>query len=324
MRDKNINPVYVHLEKGKVSADDSNITFDDIFNTREPTEELEFIFEDRFEPFAQYVHGAYDGIDLVIGHQGRHFSALEVKLTVLPDQTTCRKTEAEWGAELVIRPVTVVYAALSIYHEIKRDPKQLSKAKNILGKAALNVSDWTNIAEVSRKRSSILNALSEFFDKFENIQRPLVMQPVWKTKGKQAALSEHAFDIFVWSNMGLCKMFLQRARDEQPGENAAVSRYLRASARLLRGLYDLLTTDKIRTEEMLRMGLGNQTDKEFSASGRMTNAFMRHARLETPTVKQEILRDLILRGGEKNLSPERRFDATIYFTAAHIFQDEKN
>lgn len=324
MRDSEINPVYVRLENGKVSADDSTLTFSDVFNSDKPNSDLEFSFEERFEPFKQYVHGAYDGIDLVIGHQGKHLTALEVKLTVLPDQTTFKKAEAEWGSELVIRPVTVVYAALSIFHELKKNQTKLAEAKKILEKAALDISDWANITEIAGKKASIVDTLTKFFDKFEDIQRPLIMQPVWKTKGKQAALSEHAFDIFIWSNMGLCKLFLENARNEKDGKVASVSRYLRASARLLRGLYELITTQKLRTEEMLRMGLGNQTDKEFSASGRMTNALMKHARLESPVIRQGTLKDLILRGGEKNLSPERRFDATIYFTAAHVFDEENN
>jgi len=71
------------------------------------------------------------------------------------------------------------------------------------------------------------------------------------------------------------------------------------------------------------MGLGNQTDKEFSASGIVTNQYMRHERIITPKVGKNALSEIILNGGERQLSPERRFDATIFFTATELFKQNK-
>jgi hypothetical protein len=68
------------------------------------------------------------------------------------------------------------------------------------------------------------------------------------------------------------------------------------------------------------MALGNQTDKEFSASGAVTNQYMKHPRLTVPKVHKSALAQIILNGGELQLSPERRFDATIFFTAAELFR----
>ena len=48
---------------------------------------------------------------------------------------------------------------------------------------------------------------------------------------------------------------------------------------------------------------------------------MKHQRLTKPSIRKEVLVELIRGGGEKLLSPERRFDATIYFTAHHLFED---
>ena len=49
--------------------------------------------------------------------------------------------------------------------------------------------------------------------------------------------------------------------------------------------------------------------------------YITHNRLIEPILPSKILRSLIQNGGEKELMPERRFDATIYFTAAHLFEE---
>jgi hypothetical protein len=62
------------------------------------------------------------------------------------------------------------------------------------------------------------------------------------------------------------------------------------------------------------MAFEHQTDKEFAMSGRITRNYMRSPRRLKPALKKNILSDIILGGGEKLLSPERRFDQTVYFT----------
>jgi hypothetical protein len=46
---------------------------------------------------------------------------------------------------------------------------------------------------------------------------------------------------------------------------------------------------------------------------------MNHKRRTNPILKPSVLKDIILNGGEKMLSPERRFDQTIYYTAESLF-----
>lgn len=316
MRHEKINPVYVHTSEGIISASDTKITFDDVFNSMAENSELRFEFESKFTAFGEYVHDHLEPIDLVISENGKATRPLEVKLTVLPDQTTHAKKEEYWGCELVIRPVSVIYAALTIFHSIK-DRKD--EALAIIQKAALDINDWTNVIEITSNREKILAALELFLDRFCEKQEPLILQPVWKTRGKRPDLADQAFDIFVWSNMALCRLFINQAKAE--GSVSGVSRHLRASARLLRCLNELFTVGKIRRSEIGRMSLGPQTDKEFAASGAITNHYMRHERLTTPRVHKSVLSKIILNGGEKLLSPERRFDATIFFTAMELFTE---
>ncbi len=317
MRQEMINPVYIHTSGHQISANDRKISFDDVFNSQAPLKNLQFDFESKFPLFHAYSHDQLESMDLVISENDVAKRALEVKLTVLPDQTTFRKEESQWGCELVVRPVCIIYAALTIYHELS-DRK--AEALKLIEQTALGVNDWTNSSEVIANRKQILTSVEKFLDKFSDCQQPLILQPVWKTNGKLPDLADQAFDIFVWSNTALCKLFLNQAKAEKKPRR--VSRHLRASARLLRCLYDLFSAGKMRKSVISGMALGNQTDKEFSASGVVTNQYMRHPRLTVPKVHKSALREIILNGGEKQLSPERRFDATIFFTAAELF--EKN
>jgi len=315
MRDHEYKPVYVHTSEGNIVASDEAISFDDVFGTNAPNENLRFDFERKFREFENYSHDPLEAIDLVISEGDQIRRALEVKLTVLPDQTTFTKSEELWGCELVVRPVSVIYAALTIYHSLS---ERKIKALSLLQKAALDIGDWTNVSEIASHREAILSTLEKFLDTFSDHQVPLILQPIWKTNGKRPDLADQAFDIFVWSNMALCRLFLNQAKAEAVNPSK-VSRHLRASTRLLRCLHDLFTVGKIRRSEISKMSLGNQNDKEFAASGAVTNQYMQHPRLTSPKVHKSALSQIILNGGERLLSPERRFDATIFFTAMELF-----
>jgi hypothetical protein len=317
MRDEGIKPVYVHTTKEGVTASDEIISFDDVFNSNAPTCSLQFNFESKFPEFLAYSFDSLESIDLVVCDENGNGRALEVKLTVLPDDATSKKSQDKWGCELVIRPVSVRYAALTIYQSLKH---KKDEALPLIEKAALAIDDWTNASELLTNREQILKSLDTFLKTFTDYQVPLVLQPVWKTQGKLPELADQAFDIFVWSNMALCRLFLnQQLKLKKPPTK--VSRHLRASARLLRNLYDLFSSGKMRKGITAGMAMGKQTDKEFAAGGAVTNRYMKHPRLLTPRIHKSVISKIILNGGEKQLSPERRFDATIYFTASELFGD---
>lgn len=319
MRDQELKPVYIHLTNKEIKACDQKISFDDVFNSKQENKSLRFDFEVKYHEFQNYCFDSLEAIDLVVSENNAQSRPLEVKLTVLPDETTHSKNESLWGCELVVRPVSVIYAALTIYHSlISHKPDVLKIIRN----AALQIDDWTNTTEILANRLGILDALDKLVETYSENQVPLVLQPIWKTKGKLPEFADQAFDIFVWSNMALCKLFLNQARSAT--ESKRVTRHLRASARLLRCLYDLFSTGQMKRSVINSMGLGNQTDKEFSASGIVTNQYMKHPRIVTPKVGKNVLSEIILNGGERQLSPERRFDATIFFTATELFKQNQN
>ena len=65
------------------------------------------------------------------------------------------------------------------------------------------------------------------------------------------------------------------------------------------------------TEIIDALNYGTKTDKAFSISGRQTNSIMQCPELLSPRVTKSEIKQIILGGGERFLSPERRFDAAL-------------
>ena len=106
----NIPAIYNRLvyKDSMLCVEASEISISEVFNCGSLSfDKLDFNFESRFEPYQQYSFDIIDGIDLVVKNtNGDFLSPLEVKLTVLPDSTTYKKPERDWGCELVVRSAT--------------------------------------------------------------------------------------------------------------------------------------------------------------------------------------------------------------------------
>lgn len=316
MREKNINPVYLILDKNlKVVA--KEISVDELFNTKSPNSEITFNFEAKYEPYQEFAFDDIKGIDLVIKDEDEWCRALEVKLTVIPDHTTCKDSEENWGSELVIRPATTSYCALGIAESCKKD---FDKMRTIFEPVCSKIQHWDNKIEISSYQEKLLKSVNQFQESFHSKQKPFLLQPIWKTQGKSPILSENAFDIFVWSDFALCRTFMDRSINKKND----VNRYLRSTARFARIMYEISRGGKTNIENIYaQMTFGLQSDKEFALSGKITRNYMLSNRREKPKLPPSVLREIILNGDEKNLSPERRFDQTIYYTAEHLFNKLK-
>ncbi|MCL2557488.1 MAG: HindVP family restriction endonuclease [Treponema sp.] len=307
MRDKGIKPVYISLSDD-FEIVNTEISFDDVFGTKLPNKDLIFCFESKFDPYQAFSREDIGGIDLVVKDLDNNcITPLEIKLTVLPDDGTSKLQEAEWGSELVIRPATTKYAALGMVQSIQN---RLDEVREIFEPVCANIQHWSNKREIADKTPALINALNVFERKFIDIQKPLLMQPIWKTKGKSPLLDDNAFDIFVWSDFALSRLFIESAK----GDPANISRSTRSAARLARILFEISVQHKTNIYQIYtEMAFEHQTDKEFAMSGRITRNYMKSPRRLEPALKKDILSEIILGGGEKHLSPERRFDQTIFF-----------
>lgn len=315
MRDNNINPVYLKLDEN-LQVVQSEISIDDVFNCgNTPTKDLFFGFEMKYDPYQVYSYSQIDHIDLIVKNNstGEFLRPLEVKMTVLPDNSTYRLRPSLWGSEIVIRPDTTIYCALGIADACQYD---IQKIRDLFEPICHNIESWGNNTEMVIKFPQILNLLNEFEKQYFHTQKPLILQPIWKTKGKNPDLDDYAFDMFVWSDFAFTRLFLDYSQFNNNNiTSAQISRQMRSALRLTRCMYEISKSKKVNLDTIYKQMTFNwQTDKEFSANGRITNRYMSGQRLNKPVLPKDIVEEIILNGGEKLLSPERRFDQTIYFT----------
>lgn len=313
--------IYIKLD-GKNSQDletiVSTISIRDLFKMSDDMtlDDLYFDFEAVYKPFEQFSEGDIDVVDLVIRNypQKEYLKPLEVKLTVMPDSTTWQKPEDEWGCELVVRPATTEYIALSMY-EATQNYKDI--IFEIFDKVCSKISDWTNQSLVANYVDDLLECVKTYNSLFLDHQTPLILQTIWKTKGKTPILEDRAFDVVVWSNFAFTALFMGKTMWDSKNTGKVLSRAGRAVVRLSRCLWELSKTGKVDTKKIYRqMAYDKQTDKEFSTSGIFWRSYVKTSRLVTFAIHKDALFEIIQRGYLSRLQPERRFDQTLYFTVA--------
>lgn len=325
MRDDDIPAVYIR-SIGNGHPDSLDFTRDliDIADVvgREK-DSPSYFFETSFEPFAHYTNEDIDKIDLVINKGGTPFRPLEIKLTVVPDSSTCQLKQSQWAPEIVLRPISSAYAMMNIYHQL-----QAKKRKHLLREVRATLKpicdkirngNWNNSTVILHNAEDITNGFCQVIDVLWEIQEPFLVQPIWRTDGKSFILSKNCFDVFVWSDLAIMAIPLIQFYEKDSSSHTRVSRYLREVARHVCSLYKLCTNDSFQYNDTYGgMALDLQTDKSFSISGKVTHRYMSHDRLRKPRYPASILPDIILGGGESNLSPERRLDAAVV-AAHHLF-----
>lgn len=312
MLERGIPAIYINLAEvqGELKVIATEIPINQVFNCGAlHARDLFFAFESVFEPYQAYSFDQIDGIDLVVKDtQGRFLSPLEVKLTVLPDNTTFRKPENQWGSEMVVRSATTSYCALGMYDAVKGDAQHV---REIFEDACSGIQSWDNDFEMTHKLPLLCTSIDAFQRCYYSRQKPLLMQTLWKTQGKSPLLADQAFDIVIWSDYAFSRLFIDSSYEAA----STMSRPMRATARLARCLWELSKSGKIRVVDIYRqMAFGNQTDKEFSIPGVKWKTYVSSSRTTQPILPREVVNEIIEPGYIEMLSPERRFDQTLYFT----------
>ena len=307
-----IPAVYIHLDRidGKLGVVADKIPISQVFNCGEKkANDLYFSFESVYEPYQQYSFDAIDGIDLVVKDtEGNFLAPLEVKLTVLPTDQTSKQPEDKWGCELVIRSATTSYCALGMFDSVKDDARHI---REIFEEACSSIQMWDNDFEMTHKMPTLCQSIDAFQKEYYHHQKPLLMQTIWKTQGKSPILADQAFDIIVWSDYAFSRLFIDGAAEPV----STMSRPMRATARLARCIWELSKSGKIRIVDIYRqMAFGNQTDKEFAIGGSKWRQYVTTDRIVRPILSKDVVDEIIENGYIERLSPERRFDQTLYFT----------
>ena len=312
MRDKKIKPVGVRSMDGVLTADDTVWDMASVVGAKK--DKPYYHFEKSFDGYTDFHRdtGDKDKIDLVVSLNGTDAIPLEIKLTVVPDSSTASDDRANWGPEMVMRPVSSAHAMMGIAASLCKDENEETKEQvreNL--RAAYNaVNDWKNTAEILTTHEDLIAALDDAMIAAEEIQRPFLIQAIWKTEGQSLVLCNQCFDVFVWSDLAIMRIPLDHSKNKT--HPSKVSRPLREVARHVRALYDILSQKDYSYGDIYKgMSLGQQTDKSFAISGKSTRQYLAHDRLLCPHYPPKILQKLILNRGESNLKPERRFDAAV-------------
>lgn len=293
-----------------------HIGIEDLYKADPLGDDTYFAFETQFTPFQKYVLGSIPRNDLVIMNGTQSVSSLEIKLTALPDNPTCDFSEDAYGSEIVIRPDTIIYLACAFIYACNDDRNVL---QSILQDAGNAVIDWTSASCVLPHLYDIYQAIKRLVSISASFQSPVVMEPVWKTRGKSPQLANDCLDVFVWSNCGLLNLFMPSEQDFISVGTVKtldkISRHTRTMIWLFKMLKDYADTGHFNGSKIIdELSYNTKNDKAFSSNGLRTHPIMACPELTHPRITKGEIKNIILGGGQNLLSPERRFDAIIYYS----------
>lgn len=270
---------------------------------------LYFAFERDYVPYQPLMKGSMETIDLVTIDLNTNtcLRGIEIKLTALPDNTTCELPDDQYGCEIVVRPPTIVYLALSLATTFSSQ-EILQNFQATCHK----ITDWTEIEEVLPHIESMVNDLDNLLQMKIGYDKPFILQPIWKTKGKSPTLHENCLDIFVWSDFAFTRLFVDITKSNIESGLRSISRPVRTVVWLIKMLYDIAINGAVDYSSIIdRLTYNTKNDKAFSVNGMMSHKYMKSDELTNPRVGKHEIKNIILNGGQEFLSPERRFDAVI-------------
>lgn len=310
---RNLENIYIKLNSS-LRVEHSSISTDTLYGIDPQSDNLFYAFESQFTPYQQYLIGTLPGVDLVTQarNTGTCLQAIEIKLTALPDHTTCDLSEDRYGCEIVVRPDTIVYLACSFAEFFRQHPSYI---RNLIDENFSAVSDWTEPDFIMPYIPQMINVIDSMALLMLESQKPLLIQPVWKTEGKSPKLSENCLDVFVWSNLAFTRLFVDLAKLELNAFNRirSIARHTRTIVWLFKMMYDFSIHGSFNHRRIIdSLSYNTRNDKAFAVNGRVTHAYMRSEELRRPRIQKGEIKRIILGGGQNLLSPERRFDAIIY------------
>lgn len=305
----NLAPVYLKLNSA-LTIEHNKISVNDLFGVNRLSDNLYFAFERDYAPYQPMIVDKLPRIDLVTMNSstGACLRGLEIKLTALPDNATCDLSESKYGSELVIRPDTIVYLALSIVKSYAYE-----SLRNFFSGLSSRIVDWTDEKEMLDKLPEFVSVLDIFLLSQYVEQVPLVLHPIWKTKGKSPELADNCLDAFVWSNLSFTRLFIDATKNKL-ATTTVIDRQMRTTLWLIKMLLDFTENRRINHSWIIdNMTYNTKNDKAFAINGSVTNMYMRSPQLESPRIEKTQLKEIVLNGGHKLLSPERRFDAILFY-----------
>ena len=311
MDSKNMPCVYLKLnDKGEIVKE--YIKAIELFHLSPLDDNLYYSFESGYTPYQPLSIGPPPRVDLMLmnNSESQVLAGYEVKLTTLPDESSFKLPEDHWGCELVIRMPSIHFLACSLAAIYKGSHEKL---RDYFGKNGFgNIGSYTEAAQVNPRLGDIWQRMNHLINDNLAVQKPAIIQPVWKTTGKSSMLADNCLDVFVWSDLAFTRLFMSEARSAPNDLTIAVNRPTRALIQLFFMLNEVSVKGTFYPHEIFqKLTYTMKNDKAFSVPGRKTNRLMQSEELAKPRITKDEIKNIILGGGQLLLSPERRFDAAI-------------
>lgn len=303
---KNIAPVYL-ITDAENNIVHSSITGTELYGIDPLSPYAYYNFEAGFSGFEKYYTGTREKIDLVMmdSRDSKNLIGLEIKLTAIPDNTTKRQPEDKYSCEIVVRPPTINFLVCSICNNFIGEDGR-NKLRNLLG-IIPQINHWEDINDVLPHYGKILDGVLNVSKYLHDRQTPLIIQPIWKTKGAKPILSNDCLDVFVWSNMAVIQMCCHQKEDAK-----TINRFMRTIIWIYRMLFEYTISEQFDYKRIVRLHSYNlANDKAFALSGTLTYPMLKCPELSHPRISKNDIKHIILGGGQNLLSPERRFDAVL-------------
>lgn len=307
MYSKSVMPIYIKTNKNN-QITHTEVSSKELFGIDPLSNEAYYNYEAGFAPYEKFYQGEREHIDLVMlnNNTSKVLSGLEVKLTALPDNTTKSQSESNWGTEIVMRPPTICFLACSICENYST-AKGKERLRSMLRKVP-QINHWEEIEEVLPHYTKILEAVLSISADMHNKQKPLIIQPIWKTEGNKMRLKDDCLDVFVWSNLAI----IQMCCTEDATNIHKLNRFHRTIIWIYKMLLDYVTYDTFDYKRIIRLQSYNlANDKAFAMPGAKSRIFLKRDIVLKPRISKHEIKNIILGGGQDLLSPERRFDAVL-------------
>lgn len=201
----------------------------------------------------------------------------------MPDNTTKDLSEDKYSCEIVVRPPTICFVACSICNHYSTE-KGKQKLRTLLNGVPY-ITHWEMIEEVAPHYLSIRDAVIRVMADMTNFQSPLIIQPVWKTNGKNMRLTDDCLDAFIWSDIAVIKMCIDTTFTEMD-----INRFQRTIIWIYKMLFDYVTYGQFDYITIIKnQSYGAANDKAFSMPGTRSYDFLKCTELSHPRIsKNEI------------------------------------
>lgn len=305
MGDKKIPLNYVTIGKDR-SCRVSELDVCEIFGG-ESAGNLRFDFGTVNDPWEDLAENVPRSELVVRNGLGVPICGLDLKTSVIPDAATKGLPEHRMGPEITVKTDSLKACALSIASSLA---SRSEEAVRILEKGVPFDVEWSDWTEVSKHLDDIMCNLDVLESEMFDLQRPFMIQAIWKTEADGPFMTDNALDAFVWSDFAITRLFFDSGKGvkgDKPTrpQRCAIRLYLIITS-ILRGENPDLDDIVAETD----YGLGGS--KEFMVNGKTTNRAMFCKRLVEPRVSALETTFLMSYGSEHMFVPERSLEMSIY------------